>query len=175
MKIVAFFKLIFTKIFWKTILELLFTFYVLKFRKHYTHIDYLPLFNFAEIMKGKFEYLYITRKYKRVPKVVFARIFQEMNFQFKELDNKHLRQLADLADYKSKYVRTGDKRWLNEYNTLNSKIKKKKNKAFNLDEFTEYIERTYNLAPGAIDVKKISTAKAFQSYQKAIKHNKSKK
>jgi len=175
MKIIAFIKLIFTKIFWKNIFELCFTYYVLKHRKYYTHIDYLPLFNFAEIMKGKLEYLYVNQKYKRVPKGAFARIFQEMNFQFKSLDNKHLRQLADLADYESKYVRTHNKRWLNEYNTLKAEIKKEKRKEFNLDDFTDYIERTYNLAPGAIDVHKITTAKAFSSYQNAIKHNKAKK
>jgi len=171
---VAFIKVIFTKIFWKTIFELCFTYYVLKFRKYYTHIDYLPLFNFAEIMKGKLNYLYIGKIYKRVPKVVFAKVFQEMNFQFKKLDNKHLRQLADLADFESKYVRTGNKRWLNEYNTLKNKIEKKKRREFDLNSFTDYIERTYNLVPGAIDVHKISTAKAFMSYQKAIKHNKNK-
>ncbi len=171
----AFIKLIFTKIFWKTALELSISMYILKFRNYYTHIDYLPLFNFAEIMKGNFKYLYVNRKYKRVPNVAFANIFQEMNFQFKSLDNKHLRQLADLADYESKYIRTGNKRWLNEFNSLDKKIKKKKRKPFNLDEFTDYIERTYNLVPGSIDTHKISTAKAFTSYQKAIKYNKAKK
>ena len=174
MKIIAFIKLIFTKIFWKTIFEIIFTFYVLKFRKYYTHIDYLPLFNFAEIMKGKFKYLYVSRKYKRVPKVVFSQIFIEMNFQFNKLDNTHLRQMADLADFHSKYIRTADKRWLNEFNTLKKKVEKKERKEFSLDSFTDYIERTYNLVPGSINTKEISTAKAFMSYQKAINHNKNK-
>lgn len=175
MKVIAFIKLLFTKIFWKTFFELCFTFYVLKFRKYYTHIDYLPLFNFAEIMKGNFNYLYVKNVNKKYPKIAFVRIFQEMNFQFKHLDNKHLRQLADLADFESKYVRTKNKRWLNEYNTLKKKIEKKKSKPFDLNNFTDYIERTYNLVPGSIDVHKISTSKAFQSYQKAIKHNKNNK
>ncbi len=159
--------------FWKTIKELIFIWYIKKFRKFYTHIDYLPLFNFAEIMKGNFEYLYHNPKY-RVPKIYFANIFQEMNYQFKKIDNTFLRQKADLADYYSKYVRTNNKRWLNEYNTLKKKIEKKDKKPFDLNDFTDYIERTYKLTPGAIDVHKISTSKAFDSYQKAIKHNKRK-
>ena len=165
-------KLIFTKIFWKTIFELIYIWYVKRFVKYYTHIDYLPLFNFAEMMKGKFEYLYVGRKNRRIPKIYFLGIFEEMNFQFKVLDNSHLRDIADLADYQSKYVRTGLSRWLNEYNTLKKKISEVKRSTFNLDDFTDYIEHTYKFAPGSIDPKKISTSKAFNNYQKAIEHNK---
>ena len=170
MKIV-FIKLMFDKIFWKTVKELIYIWYIKKFVKYYIHIDYLPLFNFAEIMKGKFEYLFVGKK-RRPPKIFFANIFAEMNFQFKELDNTHLRNKADLADYYSKYIRTANKRWLNEYNTLKKKIDNVEHTTFNLDEFTDYIEQTFNFAPGSIDVKKISTAKAFNNYQKAIKHRK---
>ncbi len=172
MKIKALAILIFNTIFWKTVWELIFIWYIKKFRKFYIHIDYLPLFNFAEILKGKFEYLYHKPKNKRAPRIYFARIFQEMNFQFRTLDNSHLRDKADLADYYSKYIRTANKRWLNEYNTLRKKIETAKHSTFNLDEFTDYIEHTFNFAPGSIDAKKISTAKAFNNYQKAIKQRK---
>ena len=179
MKVIAFIKLLFTKIFWKTIIELCFTYYVFKFRKYYTHIDYLPLFNFAEIMKGKFNYLYVGNKNKRYPKIAFAKIFEAMNFQFKTLDNKGLRQRADLADFESKYLTADNQkdrnRWLNEYNTLKKKIKKKKRKPFDLNAFTDYIEHTFKFAPGSIDAHKISTSKAFMNYQKAIEHNKNSK
>ena len=176
MKIIAFRKLIFTKILWKTVLELCFSLYVLKYRKYYKHIDYLPLFNFAEIMKGNFNYLYIKKQDRKYPKVAFAKIFEAMNFQFKYLDNKGLRQRADLADYEHKYLTADNKkdknRWLNEYNTLKNKINKKKNRPFDLNAFTDYIEHTFKFAPGSIDPKKISTSKAFMNYQKAIEHNK---
>ena len=175
MKIFKFTYLLFDSSFWKTIRELIFIWYVKKFRKFYTHIDYLPLFNFAEIMKGKFEYMYHKPENKRAPKIYFANLFAEMNFQFRNLDNSHLRDKADLADYYSKYVRTNNKRWLNEYNTLKKKINEKVKGKFNLDAFTDYIEHTFNFAPGSIDTKKISTSKAFSNYQKAIAHNKKKK
>lgn len=173
--IIAFTKLLWTDIFWKTMFELCFTYYVLKYRRYYTHIDYLPLFNFSEIMKGKFEYLYEGKKNKRVPKVAFAKIFEEMNYQFKTLDNSHLRDLADLADYEYKIVEANDKRtksrWQNEWYVLQKKIENKKRNKFDLSEFTDYIEQTFNFAPGSIDVHKISTAKAFNNYQKAIEIN----
>lgn len=169
MKIKALAILIFNTIFLKTIIELIFIWYVKKFRKYYTHIDYLPLFNFAEILKGKFEYLYHKPKNKRAPRIYFAQIFNEMNFQFHHIDNSYLRNKADLADYYSKYIRTANKRWLNEYNTLKKKIDDTKRVPFNLDRFTDYIEQTFNFAPGSINVKKISTSKVFDNYQRAIK------
>lgn len=163
-----FLKLLFLESFWKTIFELIFIWYVKKYRKYYIHIDYLPLFNFAEIMKGKFHYLYHKPKNRRVPRIYFAKIFQEMNYQFNYLDNTHLRDKAELADYYNEYIMTGNKRWLNEYNTLKKKIDDKKKTYFNLDSFTDYIEHAFNHAPGSINTKTISTAKAFNNYQKAI-------
>jgi len=172
MKIIVFIKLIFDKIFWKTIFELIYIWYIKKFVKYYTHISYLPLFNFSEIMKGDFEYLFVGRKTRRVPKILFINVFREMNFQFTVRDNEYIRKKAELAVNESKYIRTGDARWLREYNVLNKEISDIKNAPFNLDTFTDYIEQTFNFAPGSIDTKKISTEKAFNNFQKAINHNK---
>ena len=166
----TFLKLLFNKIFWKTIFELIYVWYIKKYVKYYTHIDYLPIENFAEILKGKFEYLFVGKK-RRVPRIYFIRIFEEMNFQFKKLDNTHLRQLADLADYESKYVRTNNKRWLNEYNTLAAKIKSKKSEPFDLNNFTQYIEMSLKQPVGSFDIK-MSTSRAFLAYQTAIETNK---
>ena len=166
----SFFKLIFNKSFYKTIIELIYIWYIKKYVKHYTHIDYLPIENFAEIMKGNFEYLFIGKK-RRVPKVYFSNLFQEMSFQFKKLDNTHLRQLADLADYHSKFVRTKKSRWLNEFNTLQAKIQSKESTPFDLNEFTQYIEISLKQPVGSFDIK-MSTSRAFLAYQTAIDTNK---
>ena len=152
----------------KLIFELCFTYYVLKFRTYYTNISELPLYNFAKIVNGELNYLYI-RKYKRKAPLAFSGIVQRMVYQFKKLDNKHLRKKADLADFRYKYVVTGNKRWLNEYNTLLAKINKKQYSPFDLDEFTNIIEQTFKHAPGSINAKEISTSKAFSMYYKALK------
>ena len=167
--------LLFDTSFWKTIWELIFIWYVKRYRKYYTHIEYLPLDNFSEIMKGKFKYLYHKPKNRRAPRIYFAMLFQEMNYQFHTLDNSNLRDKADLADYHSKYTRTRNKRWLNEYNTLKKKIKDREHTVFNLDAFTDYIEQTFNFAPGTINPKTISTAKAFNNHQRAVEYNKNRK
>jgi hypothetical protein len=153
-------------ILYKIIKELLLIYYIKKFRKYYTDISELPLYNFSKILKGEYQYLYHKPK-GRYSRIYFAKIFQEMNFQFKKLDNTRLRLIADAADFKSKYARTKDKRWLNEYETLIAKIEKLKQADFNLDEFTDYIERTFNIPPASIDTKKISTQKAFMNFEKA--------
>ena len=165
------FRLIFLKSFWNTLFELWFIWYVKKFRKYYTHIDYLPLFNFAEIMKGNLNYFYVKNIDRKVPEIYFLNIFQDMHYQFKILDNSNLRDIADLARYESEYVSTGIIEWKRKHDTLKAKIKTKEFKSFNLDDFTDYIEHTYKFAPGSIDTKKISTAKAYSNYHKAIEHN----
>jgi len=164
------FKLLFDVNFWKTIKELIFIWYVKKFRKYYTHINELPLYNFAKIINGDFSYLY-EKRHKRVPKVFFQNIFRNMSYQFKQLDNTYLRMQADAADYYAKYIRTGNIRWKNEYNTILNKLNKFQKSNFDLDEFLDYIERTFNHAPGSIDPKKISTSRAFSNFQKAKEFN----
>lgn len=171
--ILAVLQLLLNSSFWKMLKELLLVWYIKKYRKVYTHVDYLPLFNFSEIMKGKFEHLYHTEK-GRVPRIYFNNIFKQMNYQFHVLDNTILRQKADLADYQSKFARTGNKRWLNEYMTLYAQLQEVTSNEFNLDAFTDYIEQTFSFVPGSINPKQISTAKAFNNYQKAIEVNKAK-
>ena len=166
-------RLLFLADAWKTLWELIFIWYIKKYRPHYTHIEYLPLFHFAEIAKGKLKYLYHKPKNRKVPRVYFANILENMHYQFTILDNEHLRKKADLADYKSRYVRAKSKveksKWLNKYNTLNKELQDvvEKKTFFNLDEFTDYIEQALNITPGSIDVHKISTAKAFMNYQQS--------
>ena len=147
-----------------------------KYGKYYTHISELPLYNFFKIKDGYFEYLWVNEKdYDRpYSKYLFMAIFQEMWYQFPNLDNRYLRDKATLTDYESKYIRTSSSRWKNEYNTLKAKLEKEEENKQNLilDDFTDYIEHTFKYTIGSIDVKKISTLKAFNNYYKAIKQNK---
>ena len=146
----------------------------IKEKKYYEHVDELPIFNFAQIMKGKYDYLWKKEsdRDKKYPKGLFLYTFQEMYYQFKYLDNSNLRDKGTLADYESKFKRTNDYRWKNEFNTLEAKLNKIKHTPFDIDEFTDYIEHTFKNPVGSIDVYKTSTSKVFNNYYKASKHNK---
>jgi len=146
----------------------------LKEQRYYTNIDELPIFNFFKIKNGLYEYLWRHEKDrgKKYPKGLFLQVFQDMYFQFKKLDNTYLRNLADLADYESKYARTGLSRWKNEYNTLKAKIERTKPKDLNMDDFTDYIEHSLGHHVGSIDVHRTSISKAFNNYFRALEKNK---
>jgi hypothetical protein len=153
----------------------------IKAKNYYDHIDELPVYNFFKIRKGEYQYLYKDEKLRdgQYPEALFKMVFREMYFQFKELDNTFLRELATLEDYKSKIARTkmyenaSEKakhfRWKNEYNTLAKKVEKEVVKELDLDDFTDTIERTFNNPVGSLDVFKVSTSKAFNNYNRAVK------
>ncbi len=166
----AFFLIITDIAFYKTIKELIFIWYIKKFRKIYTDINEFPLYNFSKCLKGEFEYLYI-KKYKKYSKIYFQKKFQDLIFKLKYLDNEYLRMQADAIDYYSKFIRTGNKRWKNEFNTIKNKIEKYEKQEFNLTDFIYYIEKTFNHAPGSIDPRKISTAYAFKIFNEAKEIN----
>ena len=158
----------------KTIKLILFTYYVLKFRDVYIHIDELPVKNYFKIRKGFLNYLYIQNKKRDYPVSAFLSIFNNMSFQFKHLDNSYLRAKADLADYKSRYTRTGNKRWIREYDTLKKKIDNWPVNELDLNDFTEYIELNFKQPIGSFDVN-MSTSRAFSAFHKArLIHRKNK-
>jgi hypothetical protein len=150
----------------KVINIMLFTYYVLKYRQIYIHIDELPVKNYFKIRKGHLNYLYIKNTNRKFPVAAFLSIFNNMSYQFKHLDNSYLRAKADLSDYKSKYARTNNKRWLNEYNTLKNKIDNWPVNELELNEFTEYIELNFKQPIGSFDVN-MSTSRAFSAFHKA--------
>lgn len=146
----------------------------IKQKRYYTHIDNLPVYNFAQIMKGKYQFLWIDEKYhkKKYPECLFKQVFQEMYFQFKYLDNLELRDKAAIAEYNYKFATTNNYRWRNESTTLQAKLKTEVKGEFDLNDFTDYIEHTFKNPVGSIDVRKISTSKAFNNYHRAIELNK---
>lgn len=139
---------------------------------YYIHIDELPLKNFFKIKNGEYKYLWIKDVEKPFNKFLFMGVFQQMRFQFKELDNDYLRAQLLAAEYESKYVRStkqADKvRWLNYWTTQQKVVDNWKSSDWDIDDFTDYIERTYGLAPGSIDIEKISTSKGFNNFHRAI-------
>lgn len=149
----------------------------IKQKKYYTHIDDMPVYNFAKIMKGEYNYLWISENNRRnkYPKTLFQAVFGEMYFQFKYLDNTNLRNKATIAEYKYKFAATNNFRWKNQANTLIAKLEKEVVSDFDLNNFTDYIEQTFKQPIGSIDVNKISTSKAFNNYHRAIEINKKRK
>jgi len=147
-----------------------------KEKKYFDHIDDLPVYNFAKLMKSELRYLWKNEKYmdKKYPRGLFLIVFQEMHYQFKYLNNKYLRNKAALAEYKSKFCRTKNYRWKNEMNTLQAKMDKeaKNSKEFDLNDFVDYIEQTLSTPLGSINVREMSTSRAFNLYNKAINKNK---
>jgi len=177
-KLKTYFKLLtvfFDFLTFKNIRKLIFAMYVVKYRKYYTHIDYLPIFNFAEIMKGNLNYLYENKKDRKYPELFFKRVFEQMYFQFPELNNEELREKALLAVFENNIViaknKTEKSRWINESNTLKAKINESKKdiKKFDLNEFTNFIEHMLEHPVGSLDVHKVSTSKAYSNYNIAMK------
>jgi len=149
----------------------------IKAKNYYTNIDELPIYNFFKVSKGNYEYLYKDSKDYDKPyqKELFQYIFTNMYFQFRKLDNTYLRNKAQLEIYWSKWIIEKNYRWKNEFNTLKNKIETEVKSELNIDDFTDYIERTFNQPVGSIDVHKVSTSKAFNNYNRAKEHNKKSK
>lgn len=143
---------------------------------YYEHIDKLPLRNFFKIKKGEYKYLWIKDDDKPFNKYLFMGVFQQMHFQFNHLDNEYLRAKLLAAEYESKYVRSVNQqdkvRWINNWKTQQKIVDNWKVSDIEIDDFTDYIERAYGLAPGVIDIDKISTSKGFNNFHKAIEINK---
>lgn len=144
-----------------------------KEKKYYEYLDELPVLNFFKIKNGNYKYLWKNEldREKKHPIGLFLYTFQQMYYQFPRLDNEYLRDMATLADYQSKYIRTKNMRWKNEYNTLKKKIDNTKPVDLNIDDFTDYIEHTFSNPIGSIDITRVSTSKAFNNYYKAIAKN----
>jgi len=145
-----------------------------KKKNYYEHIDEVPVYNFFKIANGKYQYLYKDKKDydSDYPKELFRIVFTNMYFQFRKLDNTYLRDKAKLEIYWSRWISGGEYRWKNEFNTLANKIETEVKKELNLDDFTDFIERTFNNSVGSLDVYKVSTSKAFNNYHRAVEINK---
>ena len=136
---------------------------------YYTNINELPIFNWFQLDKGNFEYLHKNKKIKTYP-IFFKRIYESMMYQFENLDNTNLRKIAELAYLKSLHQTTKEVRFLNLHNTKEAELKKKIKikKDYKINEIITFIEEVFENI-GTIDVYKMSTARFFSLYNRAIK------
>lgn len=140
---------------------------------YYTHIDFLPVYNWFKILNGKYEYLYKKQGKKEYPEF-FKNIPLEMLFQFEKLDMTYFEQIQKLAYLKALYVTSKKPDFLNKARALQKQLendKKLNTKQPSLNEMLNYIEET-NKNIGSIDVHKISTQRFFSLYNRAIEKNK---
>ena len=137
---------------------------------YYDNINELPVFNWFEISKGNYQFLHKNKKIKTYPRF-FKRVHEQMLYQFDNLDNSRLRKYAELAYMKSLYEITKNVRYLNMYNTQLAefeKEQKKSKKEHKINDITTFIEEIFE-SIGVIDIYKISTARYFSLYNRAIK------
>jgi len=147
--------------------------YLAKKKGYYTHIDFLPVWNWFEISKGNLEYLYKKDPVKFYPEY-FKKIPLEMLFQFEYLDTTYFQKMQQLAYLRALYATTKRFDYLNKANSLEHEIKKEssiENKKATLNEMCVFIEEAFKNI-GAIDVQKMSTSKFFALYYRAIEKNK---
>jgi len=140
---------------------------------YYTHIDYLPIYNWFQILKGNYEYLYIKKHINTYPEF-FKQIPLEMLFQFEKLDMEYFEDILKLEYLKALYMYYKKPEYLNKFRSHEYKlnIKKETNtKQPTLNEMIVYIEEAFKNI-GSIDVHKMSTSTFFAYYNRAIEKNK---
>lgn len=140
---------------------------------YYTHIDFLPVYNWFQIMDGKFEFIYKKQKTIKYPEF-FKNIPLQMLFQFEKLDTEYFEKQHKLAYVKALYVTTKRIDFLNKYRTLKKEFEndnKFKTEKVGLNYMLNVIEEG-NKAIGQIDVHKMSTSRFFSLYYRTIEKNK---
>jgi hypothetical protein len=152
----------------------IYEFAIKKLPIYYKSIHYLPVYNWFMIQKGYFDWLYKTRKFKFVPRF-FYQVAQNMLYEFDKLDVEILRKKAQIAVLKSQAARNNDKSIKFQADILekelNDELSKNKNSnSLTIDGFIDYIELTFSNI-GSLDPFKLTTARAFSLYQKAIEKN----
>jgi hypothetical protein len=141
---------------------------------YYKSIHHLPVYNWFMMQKGSLEWLYKFRYFKYIPKF-FAEIAQNMIYEFDKLDVDILRKKAEIAVLRSQAARLNDKGIKFQADLLekelNDELSKNKNSnSLTIDGFIDYIELTFSNI-GTLDPFKLTTARAFSLYQKAVERN----
>lgn len=140
---------------------------------YYTNIDFLPVYNWFQIMNGKFEFLYKKQKTTKYPEF-FKNIPLQMLFQFEKLDTEYFEKNHKLAYLRALFVLTKNVQFLNKYRVLKNELendKKIETKVAGLNDMLNVIEEG-NKAIGQIDVHKMSTSRFFSLYYSTIEKNK---
>lgn len=140
---------------------------------YYTHIDFLPIYNWFEILKGNYEFLYKKQGKKECPDF-FKELPLEMFFQFEKVEMHYFEQVQKLEYLRALYALTKKPDYLNQSRSLAKQLEnesKINQKTPSLNEILNYIEETFKNI-GAIDIHKMSTSRFFALYHRAIEKNK---
>lgn len=141
---------------------------------YHTRLDKISLKSWFEVIDGNKQSLFKYRFFKRVP-AFFDRIILDMLFQMEYLNTEIIEQEAQLALLRSIAVRTKDRSMQFQADVLANEIKMKKQayqrtKGLSLNAFIDYIELSFD-SIGKIDAEKITAARAFSLYHKAVEKN----
>jgi len=140
---------------------------------YYKSIDTIPIYNWFEVTKGNYVYLYKRRI--NIHPEYFKLIYNDLFFQLEHIDTSYFEKIHKIAYLRALYVLTKKPQHLNNSNFLMAELNNKKeviNKPAKLNELVNYIEETFKNI-GSIDVHKMSTSRFFSLYYRAIDKNKS--
>jgi hypothetical protein len=133
----------------------------------YKRLDKIPIFNWFEVLEGRYEYIY-KRPIKRYP-AIFGEYYLGMFYQMDKIDAEYFRKIHKLAYLRSLYATTSQIRFFNQANFLEAEIKKmveNVGKGQTLNEMLNIIEEAYN-SLGTIDKHKMDAARFYSLYYKA--------
>lgn len=136
---------------------------------YYNTIEEIPIYNWAKIEEGKYEYLFKGKKGK-VPEF-FPKIITDMFFQFETINMEMIEKKHRLAYLKNLYLTTKRVDYLMKYRHLEAQIKQQESKKQNkstLNEKINFIETVFS-SIGSIDVHQMSASRFYSLYNAAIK------
>jgi len=139
---------------------------------YHKSIDTLPVYNWFKCEENELNYI-CKRRIKGYPKF-FKRVFREMHFEFDNMDNSGIRDIAKLA-YLDSLVSTAKTpaqkaKFTNMRNFKEAELRTKaktKHKRRKLNDLINIIEET-NKQIGAIDVHKMTTSRFFSLLNRSI-------
>lgn len=141
---------------------------------YYKSIHKMPVYNWFMCQQNDLKYMYKVRLFNYVP-AFFLKVLTDMVYQFDKLDLTVLRKQSEYEILRSLAARQQDKNLKFNADLLKKEIEKLENKSkkdvnLTIDGFIDYIELTFD-RPGTLDPFKISTARAFSLYHKAVEKN----
>ena len=133
---------------------------------YYKRLDKLPVFNWFEILQGRYQYIY-KKPIKHSP-AIFGKVYMDLFYQFEKVDMTYFKDIHKLAYLRSLHATTKQSRFLNQANFLEAKIKKeKKGELPKLNDMINLIEEETN-SIGSIDKYKMDTARFYSLYHRTV-------
>lgn len=134
---------------------------------YYKRLDEIPIFNWFEVLNGKYNYLY-KKRIKKVPSI-FGQVYMNIFYQMDRINADYFRKIHKLAYLRSLHATTDQVRYLNQANFLEAEIiktAKNPDKGIGLNDMLNIIEETFNNI-GMIDKYKMDAARFYSLYYRA--------